>query len=163
MNFFSASSIRYSCKLLYVLRPTPGWKMKHCIPGAQSVPDSRLKSKLQLTHLDPICLTGLDQKLKGPVAVVGYVYMCLHFLYRALTVPVSDSPRDGSSEVIDVRFKAFYLYTPWQTVKNLHYKRCCICFGVKEAVLLIMLITVRVDVVTHNMLWRPRGKRRSII
>jgi hypothetical protein len=54
--------------------------MKHYIPGTKSVPDSRLKSKLQLTHLDPISLTGPDQKLKRAVDVVGYVYMCLHFL-----------------------------------------------------------------------------------
>lgn len=77
--WFIFSSIRYSNYLIYVLWPTPAWKMKYCVTGTQSVPDSRVKLKLPPTQLDPISLTGLDQKLKGAVTFVGYVYTCSSF------------------------------------------------------------------------------------
>jgi len=82
--------------------------MKYCVLGTQSVPNSRLKLKLPHSQLDPISLTDLDQKLKKAVTVVGFV-CTFTFLQRVLQVEVSDSLRDGSTEVIDDHFKAFSL------------------------------------------------------
>jgi hypothetical protein len=158
-----ASSIRYSNNLIYVFWPTPAWKNEILRFGDTIC--TRLPAKIKITTFS---VGPHKSDRPGPEVEVGCKYRGLYlhmftFLHRVLLVEISDSLMDGSSKVIDVHFTAFSLYMSWETVKNLHYKRCCICFGEREAVLLKVLINVRVDVVIRNMLWRHRGKSRNVI
>jgi hypothetical protein len=75
---------------------------------------TRLPAKIKITtySVGPHKSDGLGPEVEEGCNNRG---LCLHmftFLQRVLRVKVSDSLRDGSSDVIDVHFKAFSLYVP---------------------------------------------------